>query len=70
MLTPADQAEHMAFLVKIAGAKKGIDLGIFTGYTSLCFAEVLPADGILIAIDGDFPYATLARRYFEAAGVS
>ncbi len=45
MLTPADQAEHMAFLVRISQAKKGIELGVYTGYTSLCFAEALPEDG-------------------------
>lgn len=70
MLTPADQAEHMAFLAKLAGAKKGIELGVFTGYTSLCFAEVLPADGILIAIDVNYEYTTMAMKYFKAAGVS
>ncbi len=42
MLTPADQAEHMEFLVRLAKAKRGIEVGVFTGYTSLCFAEALP----------------------------
>ena len=56
MLTPADQAEHMAFMVRLAKAKRGIELGVFTGYTSLCFAEALPKDGELIAIDVDAKY--------------
>ena len=71
MLTPADQAEHMAFLVKLAGAKKGIELGVFTGYTSLCFAEALPKDGgRLVAIDVSEEFTSLGKKYWEQAGVA
>ena len=69
MLTPADQAEHMAFMVRVAGAKKGIELGVFTGYTSLCFAEALPEDGKLIAVDVSKEFTGIAHKYWAEAGV-
>ena len=59
----------MAFLVRVSGGKKGIELGVFTGYTSLCFAEALPADGKLIAIDVSEEYTNLGRKYWKLAGV-
>ena len=65
MLTPADQAEHMAFIVRVARAKRGIELGVFTGYTSLCFAEALPKDGELIAIDVDTKFTDIAEKYWK-----
>ena len=51
MLTAPDQAEHMKFLVKTSKASKGIEVGVFTGYSALSLAEGLPEDGLLIAID-------------------
>ena len=51
MLSAPDQAEHMKFLVQISGAKRGIDLGTFTGYSALCFAEAIPEDGQIISFD-------------------
>ena len=41
----------MKFLVKNSHAKKGIELGVFTGYSALCLAEGLPEDGKLICFD-------------------
>ncbi len=70
MLTPADQGEHMGFMVRLAGAKKGIELGVFTGYTAICMAENLPSDGLLIAIDISEEYTNMAKKYWEIAGVS
>jgi len=51
MLTAPDQAEHMKFIVKAIKAKKGIEVGTFTGYSALCFAEALPDNGKLICLD-------------------
>ena len=42
---------------------------MFTGYTSLCFAEALPKDGTLIAIDVSEEYTSIAHKYWEEAGV-
>jgi caffeoyl-CoA O-methyltransferase len=59
----------MAFIVRLAKAQKGIELGVFTGYTSLCFAEALPQDGKLIAIDVDSVFTDVAEKYWKEAGV-
>ncbi len=59
----------MAFLARLAKAKKGIELGVFTGYSALCFAEALPEDGKLIAIDVDKVYTDVAEKYWKEAGV-
>ena len=45
MLSSPDQCEAMQMLVKLSGAKKGIEVGVFTGYSALCFALGLPEDG-------------------------
>ncbi|CDW90260.1 sam-dependent methyltransferase [Stylonychia lemnae] len=69
MLAGVDQCEHMKFLVKQANAKKGIELGVFTGYSALSFAEVLPEDGLLIAIDVSEEWTEIAKKYWKEAGV-
>ena len=38
MLSAPDQCEHMQFMIKLAGCKRGIEVGVFTGYSALCFA--------------------------------
>ena len=70
MLSAPDQCEHMGFLIKIAKAKKGIELGTFTGYSALCMAENLPEDGQLITIDVNEETNKIAKRYWEEAGVA
>merc|ERR1719181_399246 len=70
MLSAPDQCEHMQFLVKIANAKKGIEVGSFTGYSALCFAAALPADGKLICMDIKSEWFDIGRPYLEKAGVA
>ncbi|MDJ0595330.1 MAG: class I SAM-dependent methyltransferase [Pleurocapsa sp. MO_226.B13] len=64
-----DQGQFMAFLVKLLGAKKTLDIGVFTGYSSLVVALALPEDGRVIACDRDPEVTKIARRYWQAAGV-
>ncbi len=64
-----DQGQFMAFLVKLLGAKKTLDIGVFTGYSSLVVALALPEDGRVIACDRDPEATKIARRYWQAAGV-
>ena len=51
MLSAPEQCEHMKFCVQISNARRGIEVGVFTGYSALCMAEGLPVDGKLVALD-------------------
>ncbi len=64
-----DQGQFMALLVKLLGAKKTLDIGVFTGYSSLVVALALPEDGKVIACDRDPESTKIARRYWQKAGV-
>jgi predicted O-methyltransferase YrrM len=68
-ITP-EQGQFLAFLVKLMGAKKALEVGVFTGYSSLSVALALPNDGQLIACDVSEEYTAIARRYWQAAGVA
>ncbi|HEY9768338.1 MAG TPA: class I SAM-dependent methyltransferase [Coleofasciculaceae cyanobacterium] len=64
-----DQGQFMALLIKLLGAKKTLDIGVFTGYSSLAVALALPEDGKVIACDRDPEATKVARRYWQLAGV-
>lgn len=65
-----DQGQLMGLLVQLIGAKKALEVGVFTGYSSLVVALALPPDGKLIACDVSEEYTSIARRYWEMAGVA
>ena len=69
MLSAPDQCEHMRFLVQIAQAKKGIEVGTFTGYSAICLAEGLPEDGKLICLDINQEFVDIGVPFMEQAGV-
>ena len=60
----------MEMMVKLTGAKRGIEVGILTGYSALCLASGLPEDGVLIACDMEERYVNIGRPYWEEAGVT
>ena len=65
-----DQGQFMGLLVRLMGARKALEVGVFTGYSSLAVALALPADGKLVACDISEEYTSIARRYWQEAGVS
>lgn len=64
-----EQAQFMALLVGLMGARKVIEVGTFTGYSTLAVASALPADGLLIACDVSDEWTSMGRRYWAEAGV-
>jgi len=64
-----EQGQFMGLLVKLLGAKQTIDVGVYTGYSSLCIGLVLPSDGRVIACDINREWTDIARRYWRKAGV-
>jgi len=65
-----EQGQFMALLVKLLGAKKTLDVGVYTGYSSLCIALSLPKDGRVIACDLNREWTDTAKRYWLRAGVT
>ncbi len=65
-----DQGQLLGLLIQLLGAKKTLEVGVFTGYSSLVVALALPADGKIIACDIDQDYTAIARRYWQEAGVA
>ncbi|KAI7726350.1 hypothetical protein M8C21_008006 [Ambrosia artemisiifolia] len=70
MQVSPDQAQLLAMLVQILGAKRCIEVGVYTGYSSLAVALVLPDSGILVACERDNNSLEVAKKYYERAGVS
>lgn len=66
----AEQGQFMAFLAKLTGAKRCLEIGVFTGYSSLAVAQVLPHDGTILALDVSEEFTSVARRYWKEAGVT
>lgn len=65
-----EQGQFMSLIVSMIGARRAIEIGTFTGYSSLCVALALPPDGKLIACDTNQDWTDVARRYWREAGVA
>ena len=70
MLSAQDQCEWMEMMMKLTGAKKGIEIGVFTGYSALCMANGLPEDGKLICCDISEEFMNIGKPFWQQAGVA
>ncbi|MEB3120173.1 MAG: class I SAM-dependent methyltransferase [Snowella sp.] len=65
-----EQGQLMALLVQLMGAKKTLEIGVFTGYSALAVALALPVDGKMIACEISEEYTAIAKDFWGRAGVS
>lgn len=65
-----EQGALMALLVELTGARRCLEVGTFTGYSSTRIAMALPTDGSLVCCDISQEWTDVARRYWERAGVA
>ena len=70
MQIAAEQGTFMAILAGAIGARSAVEVGTFTGYSALCVARALPADGRLLCCDVNEEWTSIGRRYWERAGVA
>jgi caffeoyl-CoA O-methyltransferase len=62
-----EQGQFMSLLIKLMGAKRAIEIGTFTGYSSICIARALPDDGRLICCDISPQWTNIAEKYWALA---
>src|SRR5688572_30147998 len=65
-----EQGRFMAFLVELVGVRRYLEVGVFTGYSSLAVALAMPPDGHIVACDRSEEWTSVARRYWREAGVA
>ncbi len=65
-----EQGQFMRLLVELMGVRRAIEVGVFTGYSSLSVALAMPDDGKLLACDVNAEFTSIAKKYWERAGVS
>ena len=64
-----EQGQFMSLLIRLMGAKRAIEIGTFTGYSSICIASAMPQDGELICCDTSPQWTAMAEKYWALAGL-
>ncbi len=65
-----EQGQFMTMIAQLTGARRGLEIGTFTGYSSICLARGLPADGQLLCCDISEEWTSVARKYWDRAGLT
>ena len=65
-----EQGAFMELLTRALGARRAVEIGTFTGFSALCIARGLPVHGSLLCLDRSEEWTTVARRYWERAGLA
>ncbi len=65
-----EQGQFMQMLVRLTGAQRAIEVGVFTGYSSLAVVLAMPPQGRMLALDVSEEFTAIARRHWQAAGVA
>ena len=65
-----EQGQLMGFLIALTKSSRAIEVGTFTGYSTLCVAQALPQDGYLLACDINKDWTSVGETYWKKAGVS
>ena len=69
MLISREQGSFLTLLTNALGVRSAVEVGTFTGYSAICIARGLPADGRLLCIDINEEWTAIARRHWKLAGV-
>lgn len=64
-----EQAQFFQLLIRLMGARRTLEVGVFTGYSALAVAEAMPTDGEITACDISEEYTSIAQTYWKRAGV-
>jgi predicted O-methyltransferase YrrM len=69
MQIPPEQGQFMSMLIKLISARRTIEIGVYTGYSTLCVALAMPIDSYTIACDVNEGWTNIAKKYWKKASV-
>jgi caffeoyl-CoA O-methyltransferase len=69
MQVSPDEGQLLTMLTRLVGARQAVEVGVFTGFSSICIARGLAAGGRLLACDVSEEWTSVARRYWQRAGL-